>query len=790
MFDLWMVAAFLAHGAGLVGLALFACSRWRIPLRDRPFVVGFSVWSAFVLAGHGASLGGWLGSLSVYAPLSLVALGVVFMALTPVLRSSRASLPLMRPVSLSLDMIASPRARRTLFWFLGGTLALFAVASVALGFGVYPDNADSIIYRLPRPFWYVSNGSFLHPFESIDKRLVFYPLNGVALYVPLVLYGLPGTFHCVPSLIAWSFVLYATYRFARALGADRLLSLFSAWLIGLTPGVLAQAISTNDEILAAAAFVSGLFMFWRWLETGKPLYFLVFGASLALSAGTKLHIVFLMPMIALVVGGVFFKAAKDKTLLPRVWGALGAGPVFLTLAFMAVLFLPFLFYNHASVGRWYFVDDFKEQVFNLSGHLRVGFQNLLIYFSQMILSPVADLNFWPDTTVRQKFNLSFNAVFDPLIRPFIVNNPSFFHMDYRFVGVTIPVSVRFVEFSLWSAFVWLLWPWQTALALAQKTPARFVLFVIAATPLLWLLIWSFSTLYMEGTATYFTFYLICAAPAAVTVFGALRSSFLREMRWVFVLLVALGNLIVSHNLVMYSGFRAIPDLFHAPKLPYDWLHFDEKIVAEIRKAQRIRVVFTHEKMPYFAYMHRNPRAKYLSPYNDGAALAVQEHDKTLQIFPISALNLFGFMPVKIPGKTDPGLTFLGLIRGIGREIVFGIGNGIERRHLEQSDYIVFQAHKTLNAQTGGKTLSMGREVLGLSPNDRLSFEYEVTCQGRTLFRKERSPEPFFTMELPAWAVSPFVTVIVSSTWSGKEIARATYAVDGPGSWLPEGGEYN
>ncbi|HBM90784.1 MAG TPA: hypothetical protein DD400_02770, partial [Rhodospirillaceae bacterium] len=624
MFDLGMIALFFLHGTILTSAVAWVCRRWCLPVREWPFIAFLLLWTVFVLTSQTASAFGQLGSLSSYGYLSFLCLGLVLF-LFRLSQKVPAAPALVKAPQLVFDSPQTPRLRRFLFLFLGGTLALFALISFVLAMGVYPDNADSIIYRLPRVVWYISQGSFLHPFEAVDKRLVYYPLSGVALYVPLVLYSLPATFYSFPSLISWTVVIYAAYRFARDLGGDRLLALFCAWFVGLTPSILAQATSTNDEILAASVLLCGLYMGWRWLISGRCLYFLLMGIAVALSASTKLHIVFLFPIIGLLLIIGLFQLYKDRTLVMRLARTIGWQTWFLTLFMMAVIFVPFLVYNYLSVGRVYFLDDFKEHVFNLSANLQIGLQNLLIYFSQMIFSPIGDLNFWPDAGVRQNFNNGLNEIFNPLIKPLINNDPSFFHINYRFVGVVLPVSMRFVEFSLWSAFVWLFWPWQAVLTLRQKTPLRCVFFVLAMTPFLWLLVWSFSTLYMEGTATYFTFYLVCAAPAAVMVFGKIKQNFYRELRWAVVAFVVITNLIIAHNLVMYSGFRALPDLVYAKKLPYDWLLSDQNIIDEIKKAKRIRIAFTHEKMPYFGYMHWNPRAEYLSPYDVNAVRTKEDH---------------------------------------------------------------------------------------------------------------------------------------------------------------------
>ncbi len=785
MFDPALTFGAVFHALFLAGAVVLACRRWALPWRDWPFIVYILVWADLVLAGHLASFLKGLGRLEIYVPATLVALALLLGIYRYVLRLPAAA-PLIKPPKLSFAAIGNPKTRKYLTIFLIGSLAFFALAEIVLGLSVYPDNADSMIYRLPRAFWYVSNGSFLHPFDSMDKRITFYPLNGVALYVPLVLYNLVGTLHTIPSLVTWFVLLYATYRFARALGADRLIALFAAWLVGLTPSILAQSISTNDEILTAVALLVGLYLGWRWLETGERGYFMLAVTAVSISVGTKLHIVFLTPILLSAFGIAVWHIWKKPVLLRRWTEAIGwrAGAVSLLMA--VVMIVPFLIYNYLSSGRWYFVGDFAHDVFNLGASLCGAFQNLLIYLSQMVFSPIADLNFWPVANDRQRFNSALNAVLNPLIAPWIDPDPKYYHLGYRFVGVTIPVSVRFVEFSLWSAFVWLLWPLQARLSLRQNFPLKPLFFLLAMTPPLWLLFWSLSTLYMEGTATYFTFYLICAAPAAAFSFGPIRRALWNEIRWVAVAFVMLTNFIISFNLVMYSGFRALPDLFLARVWPYDWCLIEDRIIEEIRAADHIRIIFTHEKMPYFAYMHWNPRATYYNPY---PVKELPNHERILQILPISSMYEFGFMPLKIPGKLAPGVTYLGAVRAIGREAIFAAGNGVEKRYPEESDYIV--PHVTVRLADKGFSISMDEAVSGLSKDDSLEFSYELTLKGETVAKRDWGRNPGFTATVPEHpAVFPYeMTIAVRSAWSHKELTRQTYRVSGRGAWLPDGAEY-
>ncbi len=785
MFDWVLTPLAFLHILSLAGAVVFACHRWGVPWRDWPYVTVVLLWVDLVLTAHVAGLSQSMGRLDVYVPVSYGVMAIVIGAWGYVHRLAPA-VPLMIPPQLEFAALTHLKTRKFLYAFLIGTLAVFTLVVIVLGNSVYPDNADSMIYRLPRAFWYVSNGSFMHPFDSLDKRITFYPLDGIALYVPLVIYNLPGTMHSYPSQLAWAMLVYTVYRFARALGAERLIALLAAWMVGLTPSILAQSISTNDEILTSVVLLIGLYMGWRWLVSGQRSYFLLAATAVGLSVGTKLHIVFLTPIIAAAIAIALWQVRKKPTLLGTWLKAIGWKTGLLSLLSMILMFTPFLIYNYFSTGRFYNLGDFAGDVFNLRASLRGSLQNLLIYTAQMTLSPIADMNFWPVANDRQHFNAVLNSIFDPLIKPLLDTDQSFYHFSYRFVGITLPVSVRFVEFSLWSAFIWLLWPWQGALALRQKFPMRPLFFLLAITPPLWLVLWSFSTLYMEGTATYFTYYLVCAAPAAVFAFAPIRRHMLNELRWVVVVLVALTSLLISFNLVMYSGFRAIPDLFYARVWPYDWDLFDQRIIDEIRRADRARIVLTHEKTPYFAYMHWHPNARYYSPY---PMKELPESGTVLQIYPASSEYEFGFMPLKIPGKATPGMTYLGTIRAIGREAIFASGNGVDQRWPDESNYII--PHVSVQSQNDQHFILMDKDMAGLDEQDNLEFCYELRDGETVVFKRDWDKNPVFAVRVPENPKRhPYgLTLIVRSAWGHKELTRATYQVAGKGSWLPDPGEY-
>src|SRR5262249_28086168 len=150
----------------------------------------------------------------------------------------------------------------------------------------------------------------------------------------------------------------------------------------------------------------------------------------------------------------------------------------------------FLMLNYLSSGQFYFLKDTADQVLNLGVSLQDAMQNLIIYISSMIIAPIADMNIFESFHEREITNVTLNDIFMPLIAPFVDTDPRFFHLKYRFHGVIIPTSVLLVEYGLWPGYAWLLWPVQFAGFVRQNFTLRRLFMVLAATPVLWLLIWS------------------------------------------------------------------------------------------------------------------------------------------------------------------------------------------------------------------------------------------------------------------------------------------------------------
>jgi hypothetical protein len=148
------------------------------------------------------------------------------------------------------------RAKLLLVIFLVATAALVIIGNLVLAYALLPANPDSIVYRFPRAYWYLAQGSLKHITNSGDPRVLYYPFNGTLAYVPLVHFQLGPRWFSLLSLLSWMICGLTTYAFARDLGGPRIAAAATAWIVCLTPNVLVQALSTNDEIIAATAMAS------------------------------------------------------------------------------------------------------------------------------------------------------------------------------------------------------------------------------------------------------------------------------------------------------------------------------------------------------------------------------------------------------------------------------------------------------------------------------------------------------------------------------------------------------
>jgi len=731
----------------LLTILVMGARAWPLARRERPLVVFTLLWVVMVATGHTLSLYNALRDPMAYMMISLMwALFVVWAGGRFFGAKDHQPIVVVAQKNFFAG-VPRPQTQKIIFWGAATLLLVAFGISVFIMLAVEPTNADSMSYRLPRIFWYATNGNFLHPFHTFDNRLVFYPLNGILLYLPSVVYGLSSWFYTLPSLLCWLMVVWAVYAFARMLEAPKHWAMLSAALVGLTPPILAQAISTNDEIISAAALLLGLYFLCRWLASGWHGFFALSAMGVGLSIGTKLHIFFYMPVLLIAAVMLAHQAMRHKQKFVQVCRDLWPSGWATALFAIAVLVLPFMMYNLISAGRVYHTDDFAKDFFNLTGNLHVFFQNMLIYTSQIILAPLADLYGSVEDPLRMKFHGQFNKIFGEWIKPLLSNDPSHYHFNYRYNGITLPVSVYFVEYSLWPGFMYLLSPVVLAtLAQHRHVTLRRWWLLLALAPVIWFFYWCVTTLYMEGTPNYLSYYIIVAAPAVVFAFGHIAQKIYSRLRWAVVGVVLVTSTIIGFNVFNLNVFRGFQIIEQSPTFPANWEYYSPAVVREIKAASRIKMTFMRWGFSYFSIMRENPYADYLAPNDD----TIRADDTTLVIFPILAEHSWGFMPLQIPGKITPGLTMVGTMQAWGTEAVFMAGNKVHERYPDRNNYMVLQVDTEALKKQG--VLAVRDVATGYHPADGLQFRYELHLDDQVYFVRDWSHDFSFATKAPEdWA---------------------------------------
>ena len=760
--SLLLLAAFLATLVGILLWGLRAGARsWSTCL----VAAGLLLWADLVVAAQILSL---IRRLNSMAGLVLLTLGgAILIALA--LRRWPAAPVEGGPV---FAWTLPPLATRLLVVALMGTLSFVVLANLILAVGLLPSNPDSIVYRFPRIYWYLGHGSLLHFTNATEPRPLYYPFNGTLLFWPLVKFGLgPRTF-TLPSLVAWVSVGFTTYAFARSLGGPRIAAAATAWLICLTPNVLIQAISTNDEVIAAWPLLAGLFFLHRWYRGGQKQDALIGFLGLALAAGTKLHVMFYWPMFLVIAAALalHWRAswAELRSWLTPVGGAL----VVLMIVIAAVFSFSFIAYNLASAGRataW----EFSAQILNKPFNLPAALQTTTLFLSQMVLTPVADLAMLPDVAQRAATYEGFNRLVAPLFG-WVDNGPAFTSAFYRFTGINSPSAVMYNEQTVFIGFSWLValiaagWLWRRG-----RSGVLWGRLQLLAFPL-WIVSFAFSTKYIEGFTVYLSYALIVSGPVLVFAFAPIGRPGLDRARWAVLGFVAASHFILACVGLYTTSGRNLVTLRRVAAWPASpGFALDPAVMAETRVARAGIVSYSIAwGQPYWPFMAYNPRIpQFMAQYpanpvvpadapGDPASVALRfsryvvtprPDDRRLHVYTFPQIPAWGrALPVRIADRSGPGLTWIGDVNfALGPEWIFAAGNGVADRHPGKDKYIVQRFEELSNfGHATEAVISLSPVIYGLEHDDAFSFRYELRIDGRVVVQTEWDPLPKHEFKAP------------------------------------------
>lgn len=758
-------------------------------------VIYFLVLSAILATGVKPSHLGWLRAvlgtfLLVWAVLILTA---QFLSLFSALNwtwlyicvsitlaiGASVGLRKVRPIqNLSFPEFESPFSNRVAAWvtaILVLSAVMVLIGDLTLAKGFLPANPDSIVYRFPRVYWYFSDGSLAHFSNQGEPRPQFYPLNGVMAYLPLLQFQLGPRSFSVMSLACWLITGLSTYVFARDLGGPRVVAAATAWIIFLTPNVLIQSLSTNDELIAAAPLVTGLFFLHRWYHARQPFDALLGVIGLAISAGTKLHITFYMPLIAAIA---VMLACQSRALWAEMKSWLSIrGMVFVALLCSIVLIFSFsfMFYNYRASGQviaW----DLAAQLENKPFNPMTALQNVVLYGAQTILTPVADLHLGSaDTSLpRQLRYEAFNRLVAPLFA-WVDNGPAFTSASYRFTGINSSQAILFNEQTVFIGFTWLV-VLISAVWLTRRWDdgrAVWARFHIASLPV-WFVTYAATTRYIEGFSVYLTYATVVAAPAMVYAFAPVRRLRLAQLRMLVLAAVAMTQMFFAASILYTSPAKNLSLLARTLVRPISrGFSVDPSVTDEIGRARG--GVYHHSiawGQPYWAFMAFHPEIKQFlvsqpvplrgppGEPDDPVSVALrysryvlmpQPHSSALHVYSFPQFPAYGHaIPIRIPDKASPGLTWIGnLMFALGPEWAFAAGNGVETRFPGRDKYIVVPYSELSNfGRTAEPIIRITPSIYGLGEKDDLKFRFEVRIDGKIVSSSDWQAVPEVDLVTP------------------------------------------
>ena len=762
----------VGHAAVLVTatlLGLRPTTLDRITKLNVLIVVG---WVNLVLTGILLSFGSALGQPWAYTGVS-VALAVVFAGMLS--RSGLTRLQSPEPLPSFID--CKPGLARVLLGIFLLTGVAVLIGNFILAAAYLPTNPDSVSYRLPRIYWYRDAGSLAHFASGIDPRAIFYPFNGTLLQLPIPLYHGSIRLFTFVSLAAWCVVALTVFRIARDLGASTAVAIGTAWLVALTPCVLAQATSTNDEIIAAVVLLIGVQFLIRF-ERGRAATDLgVALLAIGLSIGTKLHSGFYWPFAIVIAPYLVARwiAARSLVRWPtRHRAALAVGIVTIS----TVLAVAFVVPNWRASGH-FMETDLASLVLNKPFRWGVGLQNLALHTAQTALSPVPDLHPASHPGTRQALYDRYNATFADLFG-WVKQGPEYMSASYRFRGVTQTYSPSLTENTVAVGFVYLIALVAFAIAWRRR---RWIGIALGSAFIAWFATYGLMTRYIEGFPTYLAFAFIVSSP--LLVFYWLKAGPTSNAVRLALLLVVVGtHLVLAFSLLRSNVVRNLREALAAAQWPVNPPLVDHAVMDAIRRAGGVRFLASHWEIPYWLLM---------APYSEGKYRVASPHEPRPD-----ELNLYAFqqateaktVPIRIPGKRSTGLTLLGSFwPPSGPEWAFATGGGVHVGRETQSGYIVLQlSTPTSHAQAAAETLDVAPTVWGLTAEDALEFRYRIRGPDGRETISDWSSDPSRRLAKPADPTGAVLIVEVGHRGETAAPAMTEYPLDGSGAFeLPPTG---
>ncbi|MEO8593448.1 MAG: hypothetical protein ABI759_09000 [Candidatus Solibacter sp.] len=604
---------------------------------------------------------------------------------------------------------------------LGVTLLLAALASLVICYFYVPNNWDSLTYRFSRAFFYLGRGDLLHVGNPLDPRLHYYPLNGTLFYLFFAIYQFSAIWFHAVTCLAWILAGTGTFYVARCLGASPSGSFVAMWICLLCPSVLAQAASTNDEVLSAVPLLLALAFLLEWFAAPRWRYVLLAGLGLGLGLGTKLHWVFYWAAAAAAAAIVLVRIVRNPAfrwdVLRRIPAALAAGAVAAPLA------CAFLVANYLSVHK--LTDEaFNNVVLNRPFRLSLAREKIRINMANLFVSPLPDLLTPVNHYERRKTYTAFNGFFMRCCFSDLVETTKRSPEGNLFEGPADPEGAWPHEYTVWLGFMpHLMLLVCLAGAFSRGLPRGAI--AVAAAFFCWCVTCSVSSRFIPTASVYYSFPAVLGIAALGPAWDFARGT----RRWSRVLAGGFAAVIATHmllgaNLLAFGGMRNLQFAWHGKPAP-DAHPVAPSVAEAIGAARRIYIPYSHWEVLYWNFMRFNFAAKY----STGVDLRTPSPD-TMMLLTLAREGDSDFFPARLPAGTAAGLVYLGDADG---QPILAQGGGAENLRSGRARYLVLPLSWRLGPEyrVPGVTIQVSRGsqqsacCLGVTASDGIEYRYEL-----------------------------------------------------------------
>jgi hypothetical protein len=703
----------MIHGLLLIGLSWRSASRLAEGVIPRLCAAFLLLWANLAYTGLALASFTKLDNQLLYVAVSIAAAAILEASLHwrgVHSLASRATLPDARPAPFDRMV------RRA----LAIALLLAALLSALICVLYVPNNWDSLTYRFSRAYFYLTRGDLLHTGNPLDPRLLYYPLNGTLFYLFFVIHEFAAGWFYIPTCLAWIFSGLGTWYTARCMGASRTGAFIAAWICWLAPSILAQAASTNDEVLAAVPILLALAFFLEWLATPRSRYILLAALGLGLGMGCKLHWLFYSVFAAGAALYIVMRAARSfafrADLARRIPALIAACVLVVPLAFA------FLAANYISAGK--LTDSaFNDQVLNHPFRLSLAREKIRINTANILLSPIPDLLPPVNRDERKKTYSDFNQFFMRCCLSDLRETTQRSPEGYRFEGPADPEGAGPNEYSVWLGFM-------PHLVLLAALPLaimrnRAALAAVAAF-FVWFVSYSIGSRYIPTASVYYSFPGVLAFCALGPAWDFARASYRPAAG--LLLAAFLGvfatHIVLSANLLAFGGMRNLGSVWRKTSAP-EMHSVAPAVSAAIRAARRIYIPYTHWEVLYWNFMRFNHAARY----STGVDLHSSD-DATMMLLSVAREGNTDLFPARLPTGSDTGVLYIGDADG---QPIYARGGGVEALHPAQARYMLLPIwwNTGPGGQVNGISLHISRPsqeiscCVGLVPGDAIDYRYEL-----------------------------------------------------------------